>query len=146
MHGVVAIAADRTVQTIDVREKTSRSCHSARLLSDSIGGAECAVAAIDCSQDGRQIAYILLPQSFCNSRAGTSHAGALTALSVLCRFILWEMPEIALAMLLQLIRYIFKKTPILFGRLQRTSRLDPFVFPLVVLTKRCSRTDVVCPA
>ena len=53
MHGVVAIAADRTVQTIDVREQTSRSCQSARLLSDSIGGAECAVAAIDCSKDGR---------------------------------------------------------------------------------------------
>jgi WD40 repeat protein len=56
MHGLVAIAADRTVQTIDTREHPGRSSQSVRALSDSIGGAECAVAALECSQDGRYIA------------------------------------------------------------------------------------------
>ena len=55
-HGIVAIAADRTVQTIDTRTHPGRSCHSARVFTDSIGGAECAVAALECSQDGRYIA------------------------------------------------------------------------------------------
>ena len=54
MHGVVAIAADRTVQTLDTRAETGQI--SARVLTDSIGGAECAVAALDCSRDGRYIA------------------------------------------------------------------------------------------
>ena len=56
MHGVVAIAADRTVQIIDTRAHPGRSSQSSRVLSGSIGGAECAVAALDCSQDGRYIA------------------------------------------------------------------------------------------
>ena len=56
MHGVVAIAADRTVQTLDTRAEPGRSAQSARVLTDSIGGAECAVAALECSRDGRYIA------------------------------------------------------------------------------------------
>ncbi len=81
-----------------------------------------------------------LPPSIALGTDDTSHAAALTALSALCRCIIWETAGIVLDTQLLSISFIFRETRTSSGQQHRISRRVPFGFLQEEQTKLYRRT------